>query len=94
MIYDKKCPVCQIEFKTNIENKVYCCHSCANKGRYRNGVQRGNFDKSLEWTRTDGRWECPYNLEVSCTVRNCHKCGWNPDVAKARTEKYMEENNG
>lgn len=89
MIYEKKCPYCGIEFKTDRENQIFCCLACVNKGRASN--DRGNFDHSLEWKRHHGKWDCPYQESVGCYVRNCDKCGWNPDVAKARLKKYMEE---
>ena len=89
MIYERVCPVCGTSFKTERETQVYCRRACVNKGRPSNN--RGNYDHSLEWTRVNGEWECPYNTECSCTVRHCDKCGWNPDVAKARLDKYMEE---
>lgn len=35
---------------------------------------------------------CQYNEGVACPVanRNCKRCGHNPDVAKARMQKYRE----
>ena len=34
-------------------------------------------------------FQCPYNEACSCDPkkRRCNRCGWNPDVAKARLEK-------
>ena len=29
---------------------------------------------------------CPYNDGVACEKANCESCGWNPKVAKARSE--------
>ena len=91
MIYEKTCPVCECNFRTTRENKEYCCHSCANKGRALKAVNKGNYDESLDWFRHDGRWECPYESAVSCEIRNCDKCGWNPEVAKARLEAYNKK---
>ncbi len=89
MIYDKKCPNCGLEFRTDREKQVYCCKACANMGRQRNE----GFDTSLEWYKDSefGKWVCPYALNVGCYVRNCTTCGWNPDVAKARLDKYLGE---
>ena len=28
---------------------------------------------------------------VQCDKKECHKCGWNPEVAEARLEKIREE---
>lgn len=92
MVYEKKCPQCGNDFRTGRENQHYCCYSCARKGANAKRA-KGNFDASLDWVRVDGQWECPYQVFVSCTVRHCDKCGWNPEVAKARWEKYKEEHN-
>ena len=38
---------------------------------------------------------CPHNEGVACdtyTQQSCHRCGWNPNVAKARKEKFCEQN--
>ena len=38
---------------------------------------------------------CQYNIEVICEREECHRCGWNPDVEKARKraneKKYLPE---
>lgn len=34
------------------------------------------------------QYECPYNEGVLCSKnRICRKCGWNPEVDKARKKK-------
>lgn len=37
---------------------------------------------------------CPHNEGVPCSIigRHCEKCGWNPEVAEARLEKFCNEN--
>ncbi len=60
---------------------------------YRNFTY-GDYDRSLNWTKKNGRWNCPYNKEVHCTARFCTKCGWNPDVAKERLDKIMGVTDG
>ena len=34
--------------------------------------------------------KCQYNIGVECRLREkpCESCGWNPDVAKYRTEQF------
>ena len=32
---------------------------------------------------------CPYNREVDCKTPKCDRCGWNPEVAKARMEDLI-----
>ena len=34
---------------------------------------------------------CPHNEFVVCSMKKCTRCGWNPDVAKARLEKIRQE---
>ena len=48
----------------------------------------------LQYIKVDGKkrtelHQCPYNRECRCRTKNCHKCGWNPTVAKARMEKVQ-----
>ena len=33
---------------------------------------------------------CPHNEGVACALKRkvCHRCGWNPQVAKRRKERY------
>lgn len=35
---------------------------------------------------------CPHNEGVACGLKRkiCHRCGWNPEVAKKRREKRRE----
>lgn len=33
---------------------------------------------------TNGKIICPYNSECGCWTPECHKCGWNPKVERAR----------
>jgi hypothetical protein len=93
-LYEKICPTCGKEFKTTRPHQKYCCHSCSN--RFRN-ADYGNFDKSLEWKRSttdESMWQCPYQINVECSCRNCDRCGWNPKVAKARTEAFARKRQG
>jgi uncharacterized C2H2 Zn-finger protein len=89
MVYEKKCPNCGLVFRTARENQTYCCKSCGNIGRRKN--DKGEHDTSLEWVKDTefGKWVCPYNQGVGCYDRNCITCGWNPEVAKARLDKYL-----
>lgn len=41
--------------------------------------------------RTDkGKWICQYNPECECDIPECHKCGWNPEVAERRMKEFKE----
>lgn len=35
--------------------------------------------------------QCPHNEMVLCDFKKCHKCGWHPNVQKARLEKIRQE---
>ena len=39
------------------------------------------------------KYSCKYNEGVGCGPFNhkCEKCGWNPEVAKARLEKFCKK---
>lgn len=39
----------------------------------------------------DGKYICPHNNECRCDIPECHKCGWNPEVAERRLTKIKEE---
>lgn len=37
---------------------------------------------------------CNFNKFISCEVKECHKCGWNPEVAYARLKAIIEKMTG
>ena len=39
----------------------------------------------------NGKYSCPHNEACECDVPECHKCGWNPEVAARRLEKMKED---
>ncbi len=89
MIYEYICKGCGKTFTDNIADRVFCSLSCSATNRSRT-CGMAHCDTSLNWKKVDGKWECPYQKNVGCTFRRCDKCGWNPEVAKARTEKFWE----
>lgn len=99
MVYERQCPNCGIAFKTDRITQRFCCLKCSNQGREH--WEKEDYDPNIEWCRlpTDKhKWQRPYETEVSCKIRNCNNCGWNPEVAKERLEdyhrKYREEHYG
>ena len=55
----------------------FCSKSCAARGRA----------ESKQGGKAMGIFECIYQPEsIMCDRRICSKCGWNPEVAKARLE--------
>ena len=56
------------------QNKKFCSKRCLD--RY--------YDKQRQKPKEA---ECKYNDGVLCARRKCEKCGWNPEVEKARKEK-------
>ena len=87
MAYTKECQNCGKTFETLNYRQKHCSHTCANQHR-----ENAGFDTTLNWKRSATNkwvWQCPYNKECECYGRRCNKCGWNPEVAKARTEAIM-----
>jgi hypothetical protein len=39
----------------------------------------------------NGKYICLYNPECECTSPECHKCGWNPEVAKCRQKELRRK---
>lgn len=81
------CNYCGKKFTGGNPSLVYlfCSKSCAARGKY-----EGKFDKSLNWEKEGYLWKCPYNDGAHCRSRVCDRCGWNPEVAKKRSEKIRE----
>jgi hypothetical protein len=89
---DLICQGCGKPYKADRTTRVFCSHSCAAMNRSKK-CGSSHCDSSLEWKRKESNelmWECPYNKSVDCSFRKCDRCGWNPEVAKARLEKIME----
>jgi hypothetical protein len=40
---------------------------------------------------TDGKYICPHNQECRCDIPECHKCGWNPEVAERRRKEFKSK---
>lgn len=39
----------------------------------------------------DGKFICRFNEECHCDSLDCVRCGWNPVVAKMRTEQWLKK---
>ena len=81
-MYEYTCEYCgkvvEVERKRQVQR--FCNKSCA--ASYGNKLRVGN-------NPVPG--ECIYQPEtIICDKRICSKCGWNPEVAKARLDKIME----
>ena len=59
--------------------KKFCGQSC----RMKDYNLRHKYDHRYE------KQECKYNEGVECFVAKCEKCGWNPEVAKKRSEEFL-----
>ena len=47
---------------------------------------------ALQRTRTENRvHQCPHNQVCACERKLCDRCGWNPEIAKARTEAFERQ---
>lgn len=82
-----KCEHCGKTFTGKNVSHTYrfCSPSCAAHGR-----DYGNYDKTLDWKKDGGQWQCPYNEGVHCRSRVCHRCGWNPEVIQKRNDVIKE----
>ena len=41
-----------------------------------------------DWQKKKAKsYDCPYNPGCHCSTMDCYRCGWNPEVEKARREK-------
>lgn len=89
----KNCLCCGKEFTSFASlNRLYCSQDCFNA--HKTGTGYGDYDETQNWVQTGHSrrfWLCPYADNVECGMRNCGSCGWNPDVAKERTERFMVE---
>lgn len=63
----------------------FCSKSCAAKYRY--GHKRPDQQPATGTLWNKG---CVFNPDgVHCVMKDCAKCGWNPEVAKARLEALV-----
>ena len=83
MIYTKTCKHCGNEFQTGDNRQIFCSRSCGQRFRY-----------DLHPVVNNSKRACPHNDAVECYVQKCNTCGWNPEVAKARTEAHEKKMKG
>lgn len=58
---------------------TFCSKSCAAKWR---------FEQKYRAEKVQAVFECVYQPEsIMCDRKICSRCGWNPEVAKARLEE-------
>lgn len=93
MAFELICQGCGIPFFSDRKDRTFCSHSCAGENRIRT-CGMAHCDTSLNWKKVHGVWKCPYNDAVGCTFRKCDKCGWNPEVADARTKAISRKRKG
>lgn len=61
--------------RSHAQNKRFCSKECCDS--YWNKRRNGGYK---------GYQACKYNEGVSCIEHKCGSCGWNPAVAKKRSE--------
>ena len=61
--------------RSNSHDKKFCSKKCSRRNWYLT-----HLDDQPE------KQDCKYNEGVSCFDGKCEKCGWNPEVAKRRSE--------
>ena len=83
----KPCAWCGKLFRPVRSNHLYCCQSCHNADHY--SYKNKPIIEPLR---------CPHNEHLICEVHSCSRCGWNPEVAKARLAaiiaRMKEDTNG
>lgn len=82
---DKKmgvCLICGTEFVKARPGRKFCSRRCANLAANKNKRARSREDREKFGT------DCPFNKELVCTEWKCESCGWNPEVARRRSESY------
>ena len=80
----KNCVWCAKPFRPTRSNQQYCSQNCYNAAHY-----------SAKAKPIAAEQQCPHNGNLICGVHSCSRCGWNPEVAKARlaavTAKMKED---
>lgn len=83
----KHCMWCRRLFLPARANQLYCSQTCYNADHYSAKAKPIAVDL-----------RCPHNEHLICEVHSCSRCGWNPEVAKARLAaiiaKMKEDSNG
>lgn len=74
----KPCKWCGRLFRQIRESHIYCCLAC------HNADHNSTKNKPIPPEHI-----CPQNKHLICEVHNCSKCGWNPEVSKARLEAIL-----
>lgn len=76
------CLICGKEFVMTRPDRKFCSRDCAyvSASRAARARKRGEI--------LENGTDCPYNKALVCSERKCDSCGWNPDVAKRRSECY------
>lgn len=80
-----------LELPKEIENKIWSASSEVEADRIINDWLFANMPTVQPKSRYDetvGTTPCPFNDGVLCFSQDkCAKCGWNPRIAKVRTEE-------
>lgn len=75
------CLTCGAEFTSPSIDAKYCSYRCSARRNWIEGRPQN----------TEEQFECPNNSGVICSKKECNRCGWNPDVATARSLKILED---
>ena len=72
------CGWCGRPFQSARKSHLYCSKDCCSAATY----VANKKPIPLELA-------CPFNREVVCAMHTCSKCGWNPEVSKARLDAIL-----
>lgn len=79
-MYEYTCPECGVTKQVRYawEVRTYCSKKCRGKALAR------KYEQEREANAVS---ECVFQPEtIMCSKRECDRCGWNPEVAKARLD--------
>lgn len=80
---NRTCLTCGVEYVAKAPHQKFCSVICQGRSRTDYYASRQKKRKKIEIA-------CPYNAELICYRQTCGNCGWNPEVAQARTDAYMK----
>ena len=83
--YEKTCPHCGTDFKTNRSDQIYCSHQCTSNSRYRQ--RKAERTKLKNCAICDHEFEFRYQAEKYCSDK-CRK-----EAGRIANQAYKERKN-
>lgn len=77
---ERVCPYCGTSFMPRSAKHQFCSRECGRR-----------FEVEQMEKPIPEELRCPYNDTIVCQTHRCGECGWNPVVAKRRTERILRK---